>query len=221
MQKMTKLHLVMGLAVGLLLTSCSVSQRYHHRGLSIQWRSVGKQVSNKIHAPNPKITDDRTDTKEMETIGSVTKDAHDAVSEFSVSSRENSAQFEAIHFSEFIPKVTEIAVGKPFSMEVSKTKFQPIHELQRKLKPPMTYKNSNKFRHMANKSLIFALLCLTPLILFFIFQLLSIYYGIEAIKHIPKGHKDRNNAYAGIALSIFLLAIAICFWLFAAGWGRL
>jgi len=106
-------------------------------------------------------------------------------------------------------------------MEVFKTKFQPIHELQRKLKPPMTYENSNKFHRMANKSLVFALLCLTPLILFFIFQLLSIYYGIKAIKSIPKGHRDRNNAYAGIALSVFLLAIAICFWLFAAGWGRL
>ena len=103
-----KIHLVMGLAVGLLLTSCSVSQRYHHSGLSIQWRSFGKQVSNKIHAPNPKITDDRTDTKEMETIGAVTKDAHDAVSVFSVSSTVNSAQFEAIHFTEFIPKFMEI-----------------------------------------------------------------------------------------------------------------
>jgi len=76
---MNRLHLVMGLAVGLLLTSCSVSQRYHHRGLSIQWRSVGKQVSNKINAPYPKTTDDRTDTKEMETIGAVTKDADDAL----------------------------------------------------------------------------------------------------------------------------------------------
>jgi len=76
--------------------------------LSIEWRSFGKQVSNKIHVPNPKITDDRTDTKEMETIGAVTKDVHDAGSVFSVSSTVNAAHFEAFHFTEFIPKFTEI-----------------------------------------------------------------------------------------------------------------
>jgi hypothetical protein len=46
--------------------------------------------------------------KKWKRSGAVTKDAHDAGSVFSVSSTVNAAHFEAFHFTEFIPKFTEI-----------------------------------------------------------------------------------------------------------------
>lgn len=202
MQKTTKLQWVMGLTLGLLLASCSVSQRYHNRGLNIQWRSGGKQVSTAVKVAAPKATLDHTHVKETETTAGV------------------EANKEVIPFSAVKSTVPEVAVDPSFPMTVFKTKFHPIQVIQRAVVPPTTYENPKKYHRMANKSVVYALLSLTPFILFFLFQLLSIYYGVKAIKHIPKGHRDRKNAYTGIALSVFLVAVAICFWLLAAGWSR-
>ena len=202
MRKTTKLQWVMGLALGFLLASCSLSQRYHNRGLNIQWRSGGKQVSTALKVAAPKATLDPTHVKETETIvGAI-------------------AKREVSPLSADIFTDPEVAVDPSFPMVVFKPKFEPIQVFQRGVVPPTTYENPRKYHRMANKSVVYALLSLTPFILFFLFQLLSIYYGVKAIKHIPKGHRDRKNAYSGIALSVFLVAVAICFWLFAAGWSR-
>jgi hypothetical protein len=202
MQKTTKLQWVMGLTLGLLLGSCSVSQRYHNRGLNIQWRLGGKQVSTAVKVAAPKATLDHTYVKETETIAGVI------------------AKREVIPLSSDKSTVPQVAVDPSFPMTVFKSKLHPIQEFQRAVVPPTTYENPKKYHRMANKSVVYALLSLTPFILIFLFQLLSIYYGVKALKHIPTGHRDRKNAYTGIALSVFLVAVAICFWLLAAGWSR-
>lgn len=188
--------------MSLILSSCSVSQRYHQRGFNIQWSMGGKHVNHSVKVAAPKATMDKADIKEAETRESVV------------------AKSEVSQFSQGISEVTETAVGQFIAMEVFKPKFQPNQVFQRRFTPPTTYENPKKYHRMANKSVLFALLSLTPFILIFLFQLLSVYYGVKALKHIPKGHLDRKNAYTGIALSVLLIAVAICFWLFAAGWSN-
>ena len=202
MQKATKLQWAIGLIMCLILWSCSVSQRYHQRGLNIQWRSGGKLVYNSVKETSPRFLQDLTDVKATEVSTSTL------------------VEREVVQVLQVVPKAPEVTVGQSSLMVKTKGMFQSIQEFQRKLNPPPIYENQEKYHRMANKSVVFALLSLTPFVLFFLFQLLSIYYGVKALKHVPKGHRDRKNAYIDIALSIFLIAFAICFWLFAAGWGR-
>lgn len=197
MQKATKLQWAIGLVMCLILSSCSVTQRYHHRGLNIQWRSGGKQVHNSVKETTQRVLQDLTDVKETEISTSTL------------------VEREVVQVLQVVPKAPEVTVGQ-YSLMV-----KPNQEFQRKLIPPPIYENQEKYHRMANKSVVFALLSLTPFVLFFLFQLLSIYFGVKALNHVPKGHRDRKSAYTGIALSMFLIAFAICFWLFFSGWGRI
>jgi hypothetical protein len=203
MQKATKLQWAIGLVMCLILSSCSVSNRYHQRGLNIQWRSGGKHVYNSLKETSPSVLQDLTDVKATEVSASTV------------------AEREVFQVLQVVPKAPEVTVGQSSLMVKPKGMFQPIQEFQRKLNPPPIYENQEKYHRMANKSVVFALLSLTPFVLFFLFQLLSIYFGVKALNHVPKGHRDRKSAYTGIALSMFLIAFAICFWLFFSGWGRI
>ena len=210
MQKTTKLQWVMGLASGLLLASCSVSQRYHNRGLNIQWRLGGKQVSTAVKVAAPKATLDHTHVKETETKAGV--EAKDM--------RTDQATM-LIELPKVLPRITRV-VSRPKAVILSlrHARQSMINELKVKTPPPSD--SSVKYHKKANTALTMAILSLTPLGFIFLFQILAIGEAIEAKSHTEKGSDDYRKAVASLVIGIitFIVAAALWIWIMIAfaGW---
>ncbi len=210
MQKTTKLHWVMGLTLGLCLASCSVSQRYHNRGLNIQWRSGGKQVSTEVKGAAQKATLDHPHVKETKTKAMV--EAKDMQTDQATM---------LIESPKVRPRITRL-VYKPNAVILSlrNARQSMINELKVKTPPPSD--SSVKYHKKANTALTMAILSLTPLGFIFLFQVLAIGEAIEAKSHTEKGSDDYRKAVASLVIGIitFIAAAALWIWIMIAldGW---